>query len=289
MDRDVTAVVPTIGEPTLEASLNSLRRQSHALADIVVVRDVHPFPEAMNRGIEQVRTPFLLQCDADMILHADCVETLLAAMDDRTGVSIGYLQDELLGEIQAVKLYRTRCLRQSPFENLIASDSAGIETIASRNFKVAFATRARTTGPYSADVLGEHRPDYADPHYVYGKFSVMGSIVRHRRSYREYRGVLAALKRSSHELADLAITAFCHGLFEDRRESEHKPFDVTPDFEFFREFSSSKMRGSRPVRDYKARRLRQGGRPRTSECGAAFLIHPEPFRPGHPILSKNAR
>jgi glycosyltransferase involved in cell wall biosynthesis len=236
MNAEVTAVVPTIGEQTLDASLASLAAQSHPLADVVVVRDVHPFPEAMNQGVRQVKTPFMLQCDADMILHPDCVETLLSAMDETTGVSIGYLHDELLGDIQAVKLYRTECLRVAPFEDRIAADSDGIEQIVQREFRIAFAGRRSAHGQYAPDVLGLHRPDYSDPHYVFQKYSVMGSIVRDRNSYREYRGVLAALKASRHEMADVALTAFCHGLFSERRESAHKPLDMTEEFRFFSRF-----------------------------------------------------
>jgi glycosyltransferase involved in cell wall biosynthesis len=240
MSIDVTAVVPTIGEATLDDSLASLRKQSHKLEEIVVVRDVHPFPEAMNRGVAQVTTPFVLQCDADMILHPDCLETLASAMDEKTGVSIAYLQDDLLGEIQAVKLYRTECLRIAPFENRIATDSDGIERIVQQNYRIVFARRRNPNGQHSSDVLGYHRPNYADPLYVYSKFSVMGSIVRNRNSYSEYKGVLGALKQSSHEMADLAITAFCHGLFKDRKESEHKPFEATEDYNFFDQFSARK-------------------------------------------------
>ncbi len=238
MNKDVSAVVPTIGEATLTDSLASLERQSMELAEIHVVRDVHPFPAAMNRGLAQVTTPFLLQCDADMILHPDCVETLMCAMDEHTGVSIGYLQDDLLGEIQAVKLYRTQCLKQAPFQNRIATDSDGIEAIVRQRFQIAFAARREHHEDYSADVLGHHRPNYDDPVYVFGKFSVMGSIVRNRGSYREYLGVLGALKRSGHAMADLAITAFCQGLFQDKRQSEHKPFEETSESRFFQTFSA---------------------------------------------------
>jgi Glycosyl transferase family 2 len=242
MGKDVTAVVPTIGEDTLNDSLASLKRQSCELAEIIVVRDVHPFPEAMNRGVARVSTPFMLQCDADMILHPDCVETLISAMDERTAVSIGYLQDDLLGEIQAVKLYRTECLRRAPFQNRIATDSDGIEEIVRQRFRIAFARRKAAYRDYPLDVLGHHRPNYADPLYVFGKFSVMGSIVRSRNSYREFCGVLDALKQSTHEMANLAITAFCNGLFNDRQQSEHRPFEATEDFQFFTEFSGSEKK-----------------------------------------------
>ena len=238
MKKLVTALVPTLGEKTIEDSINSLKKQTHELTDIIIVRDVTPFPEAMNRGVKQVKTPFLVQCDADMILLPDCVETLLAAMDENTGLSIGYLHDDLLGDIQAVKLYRTECLRKEPFQDSIATDTDGIKEIVRHGFRIAFATRTQHQSEHPPDVLGFHRPDYSDSLYVYGKFSLMGSIVRSRNSYREYSGVLGALKHSQHPMADLAITAFCHGLFNDIRKSGHRPFDETPDYQFVDGFLS---------------------------------------------------
>jgi glycosyltransferase involved in cell wall biosynthesis len=238
MNNTVTAVVPSMAEKTLPESLACLERQSVKLADVIVIRNVSPFPAAMNRGVAQVKTPFLLQCDADMILHPDCVETLLSGMDENTGVSIGYLLDDLLGDIQAVKLYRTKCLRIAPFEDNIASDTTGITKIIEHGFRITFASRTRPYGNFADDVLGLHKPNYDDPLYVYGKFSVMGSVVRSRGSYPEYLGVLSALRRSPHTMSDLALTAFCHGVFKNQTSSGHKPFEESEDYQFIANFRS---------------------------------------------------
>ena len=63
---DVTAVVLTVGEPTTAEAIESLRRQTVPPRDIVVVRDVKPFHQALNADAAQVKTPFFLQVDADM-------------------------------------------------------------------------------------------------------------------------------------------------------------------------------------------------------------------------------
>ena len=236
-------MLPTLGEKSLEESLASLRAQTIRLKDIVIVRNTTPFPEAMNRGVAKVTTPFLIQCDADMVLHPDCVETLLACMDQNTGVSLGYLHDDMLGEIQAVKMYRTECLRNHPFEDTVASDTDGIARIVQSGFGISFAHRKAPRGSYANDVLGEHRPAYDNSLYVYEKFLLMGSIVRNRNSYLEYSGVLAALRRSPHKMSDLAITAFCHGVFNKRRTNGHKPFEETRDYRFFSDFRSQKNNG----------------------------------------------
>ncbi len=234
---DVTAVVPTMGEKTLQQSIDSLEGQSVKPADIVVVRNVSPFVEAMNRGVSQVNTPFLIQCDADMILDPDCIETLRKHMDDATGVAIGYLDDRLLGVIQAVKMYRTECLMKVPFEDSVTSDSDRIMGMRKEGIEIAFARRGQSFNGHDPDVLGCHRPNYDDPVYTYGKFNVMGSAVRNRNSWAEFEGVLEALKKSAHPMANLALTSFCHGVFEERKECGHKPYEETSDYRFINEFS----------------------------------------------------
>jgi glycosyltransferase involved in cell wall biosynthesis len=240
MKSDVTAIVPTMGEETLSESIASLKAQSLMPADIVVIRNVSPFVEAMNRGVQQVMTPFLIQCDADMILDSDCIETLRDFMEKDTGVAIGYLHDPMLGIIQAVKLYRTAYLKKKPFEDSVTSDSDRIGRMKQEGIHIAFARRAHAFNGHEPDVLGCHRPNYDDPLYVYGKFSVMGSAVRNRNSWEEYEGVLEALKKSEHPMANLALTSFCHGVFTARRECGHKPFEESDDYRFIREFSKQR-------------------------------------------------
>ncbi len=236
MRSDITAVVPTIGERTLSDCLAALKRQSMPPVDIVVIKNVSPFVAAMNKGIRRVRTPFLVQCDADMILDPDCLATLRSAMTERTGVAIGYLDDEILGTIQAVKLYRTANLKRSPFGDSVTSDSDRITKMREEGSWISFASREGPDHGHAADVLGCHRPHYDDPKYVYGKFSVMGSAVRNRNSYDEFQGVLHGLKKSAHPMADLALIAFCHGVFNKLEKCAHVGYEETEDFRFLRAF-----------------------------------------------------
>ena len=65
----------------------------------------------------------------------------------------------------------------------------------------------------------------------------MGSAVRNRNSWAEFEGVLGALKKSTHPMADLALVSFSHGVFTERKECGHKPFEETDDYKFIREFA----------------------------------------------------
>lgn len=91
--RDVTAVVLSIGEPYTERALASLRRQTLTAAETIVVRDVSPFHCALNKGAAQVRTPFFLHVDADMVLDENCIAALRPLMTDRVGMVQGRLRD----------------------------------------------------------------------------------------------------------------------------------------------------------------------------------------------------
>src|SRR5712672_71664 len=73
---DVTAVVLSIGEATTDEAVASLRRQTLQPRDTIIVRDVVPFHNALNIGASQVKTPFFVQVDADMILDRECIATL---------------------------------------------------------------------------------------------------------------------------------------------------------------------------------------------------------------------
>lgn len=236
MPSDVSAVVTTLGERTLEKSLASLEAQTLPVSEIVVVRDVTPFTAAINEGIRQVETPFFVQCDADMILDPDCVETLRGCMTEDTGVSIGYLDDDLLGTVQAVKLFRTSLLEKSAFQDSVASDSDRILRMKEEGDRIAFASRPARRHGHAADVLGRHCPAYDDELYVYGKFNLMAAIVRNRVSWPEFEGVLDALKRSTHPMANIALVAFCHGLFSEQERCGHRPFEKSPDYRFFERF-----------------------------------------------------
>ena len=98
---EVTGLVLSIGEPTTARAIESLRAQTFPCKDIVLIENVSPFHAAMNAGIARISTPFFIQCDADMIADPDCIETMLKFVRNDTGVIIGYLEDALLGQVQA--------------------------------------------------------------------------------------------------------------------------------------------------------------------------------------------
>ena len=235
VDSDVSAVVVTAGEKTLARSLACLRQQMLPLHDIIVIRNTKkPFHQGLNRGVRRVKTEFFVQCDADMLLDPDCVEVLRRYMEKDTGVAFAHLEDGLLGTIQAVKMFRTSCLLERPLDNTINPDSSRILKMAEQGHRIAVARRKYRKYGHAPDVLGRHCPDYHDPVYCFGKFSLLGSKVSSRGSFLEYKACLNALKRSQHPMADTALMAFCHGFFTVRFVDGQVGFEETKELPFMK-------------------------------------------------------
>ena len=154
---DVTVVILTLGEPTFQSALDSIHRQELAPKDIVIVRDQEPVSKAFRVGAERVKTPFFLEWDADMILTPDCTRVLRSGMEDDVGVTIGFLRDEILGDIQAVKLFRKEAVLPS-LSASITSDSDTIGDMLQRGWKIKFCRRERNRFNLPEDVFGLHSP-----------------------------------------------------------------------------------------------------------------------------------
>jgi hypothetical protein len=210
----VTAVVLTMGEETTGRAVESVRRQTHAVADVVLVEGVRPFHRALNAGAAQVKTPFFVQVDADMVLDGDCVERLVALAAEHVGIVLGYLRDPMFGRVQGVKLFRTACFAQGGMPDTISPDTDFGATLAARGWVTLFALRDPGTARELWHTFGEHRPTY-DPRYTYAKFCLEGRRRRYRGDAGALRRDLARLARSPHPTALLAEIALANGLFLD--------------------------------------------------------------------------
>jgi len=227
-----------MGEKTTEEAVKRLREQTVPCREIVVVQNVTPLHKAMNRGISQVKTPFFIQCDADMLLDPDCIETMQKFIKDDVAVLIGYLSDELLGTIQAVKMFRTECLRKVKFSNTISPDTDCINRLCKMGWKFVFVSRGEERYGHAPDVLGTHEPEYT-PFYTFEKFKLEGSRIRYRGVFQEFTSCLEKLKNSKHPMALIALIGLCHGLFMEKRKGGLCPYSPSKDFELLQKFMTS--------------------------------------------------
>lgn len=215
---EVSAVVLSVGEPYAQRAIDSLAVQTIPLRKVVLVENVSPFFRALNEGARQVETPFFVQVDADMILDPNCIEVLLDAAQEDTGIVVGELRDALSGRAVGVKLFRTSCFRHAAMPDSLSPDTDLGGRLERLGWRTAYV------GPADGDrpTLGEHRPDYTAA-YTYRKFLVEGARLRHRAARHGLFWRMGTLEESAHPMAPLAQFAVGHGFFLCSDRDELKP------------------------------------------------------------------
>jgi hypothetical protein len=208
----VTAVVLTLGEVGTEDALASLRRQTLPPHEVVLVRGVSPFHQAVNSGARQVATPFFVQVDADMILDPDCLAELRRLVEEDSGIVVGQLRDALIGRVVGIKLFRTAPFREVLMADTISPDTDLGRALARGGWKTVYAGRPPQHDPEAWRTYGEHRPDYG-PDYTYRKYLMEGRRYRYRRNPDGIRWHFGRLEASRHASAVIAQVALANGIF----------------------------------------------------------------------------
>ena len=235
---EVTGLVLNIGELTKQRAIDSIKAQTHQLTEIVEVSNITPFHQAINKGISRINTEFFIQCDADMILDLDCVEVMLKHITNKIAVVAAYLDDPILGKIQAVKLFRTECFQYVKFPNHISPDTECLLQLTKNGWGYTFAKRAEFQFNHPVDVLGEHKPNYS-LHYTFHKFFLEGCRIRSRGVFKEFALCLERLRHSQHPMASVALVAFAHGFFDDTKEDGLIPYKTSKAFHIYSDFMKS--------------------------------------------------
>ncbi len=214
---DVTAIVLTVGESSTQEAIDSLNRQTVPPRHIIVVRDVRPFHNAMNVGVEQVKTPFFVQVDADMILDPHCISTLRNAMHRHVGIVVAWLRDALMEQVVGIKLFRTECFEQAKFSDSISPDTDFVDAVGRAGWKTAYIGELGRGELDRWATFGEHRPAYT-PSYTYRKHLIEGCRYRYRRSINGFRWRLNRLESSRHPSALVAQIGLVLGLFLENEQ-----------------------------------------------------------------------
>ena len=209
---DVSAVVLTRNEPTTEAAIASLHRQSLKPCDIIVVRDVVPFHRALNVGAAQVKSRFFVQVDADMILNANCISRLRRGAMPGVGIVVGHLRDALIGRAVGIKLFRTACFHHSRFGDSISPDTDFVHAIATQGWRTRYIGRQRRKGGDVWRTFGEHKPDYTAS-YTYRKYLLEGQRYFYRHDIDGIRRHFSRLETSRHPAKQVAQIALAQGIF----------------------------------------------------------------------------
>lgn len=236
---DVTAVVLSLGETTTARAIASVSQQTLAAKEIVLIEGITPFHRALNEGAARATMPFFVQLDADMVLDSDCIENLTGCLADNVGLVVGQLRDPLYGRVEAVKLFRTECVRRHPFRDSISPDTDFGAEIGRAGWVTLYALRHGGETEPRWHTFGEHDPTYT-PLYTYAKHAAEGQRLRYRRAAASMRYQLRRLHESSHAAALTAQIALAHGLFLDGEGDLLSPYAEDRDFLRLVDFLSSR-------------------------------------------------
>lgn len=225
----VSAILLSLGESGVEEAYLSLQEQTLPLSQIVHVDQVSPFSAAFNRAVESVESEFFLQCDADMVLAANCAQTLLAEMTPQTAVVVGLLEDPLQGAIRGVKLFRTRCCREFPVGLETDCETEQIRQCLQRGWELR----------RSPEILGSHRLDCSDELYNFERFRLAGAKARQRRSWWDLTYRMVQLSRRV-ELAatSTAAVALMAGLVSSEEVIHQRPV-ASPEYLYWKRLEAA--------------------------------------------------
>ena len=243
---DITAVVLTMGEETTQDAIDSLKIQTVAPSEIIVINDIAPFHKALNLGVSRVKTEFFIQVDSDMILDKNCLEDLRKCMQENIGIVVGHLKDELVGRVVSPKMFRRKCFEKYQFKDSISPDTDFREDILKDGWKILYALSFRNKNKKLWHTFGEHKPTYT-PLYTYSKYILEGRRYKHRRDLASLIWHFKKLHDSSHGSSLIAQIAMAHGDFLEEDRDLLKPYLKDSDFSFLEGFLESKSSCSKKL------------------------------------------
>ena len=210
----VSAVLLTLGEATTSSALEALHQQTYPLADIIEVRNKSPFSSAFNYGLDLVKTPFFIQCDADMILDPNCLAELIQGMKENVAMVYGYLRDPLVGHICGIKLYRTEACKNFLHNNHFNCELMFVDELAKQGWQVI------NIDPTADTALGAHREDISDSTYLFERFRILGIKIQHRKDWWDLAHRLIMLSISGKMEAATATDGLICGFFIENQTED---------------------------------------------------------------------
>ncbi len=134
-----TAFVLTIGDPAFPYCLEALSKQLYTGLKVDVIQDFRPVNEADSEMINRCDTEYFIKVDEDMILYPHAVEKMekyMEAAPDDVGMICFYLFDKDREQnIQGIKIFRTKYVKELVVKNVRASDMDLLEQMGMKGIK----------------------------------------------------------------------------------------------------------------------------------------------------------
>ena len=198
----VSALVLTIGEPFLTRCLHSVESQILKFDDVVIIRNEKPW-DAVNKGVLEVKTEFHIQVDCDFILNPNCHKRLRSEIEKENENYFSVfanIYDSFLGEIQAIKIFRTELVRQNKYRRSYTCDRDFYARMLKKGYKYKFIP----------EVLAYHDP-YWSQHFIKKTFLMRGQRCKTEDEREFYLGRISRSKASKHN-KKVAIESYIQGL-----------------------------------------------------------------------------
>jgi hypothetical protein len=184
-----------------------------------IISDVSPMSEAFNQMLVRCKTPYFVQCDEDMVLYPNAIETMMKdcyLMTGKTAQIYYKLHDFHLNKtIGAVKLYDTKINQQFPFSNVFCCE------LQQKNL-------LQDKGGYNIiekeEILGLHSPCW-EKDKIFAHYKNMGDRQRIHKCHDDILPRLYDLVRTDpSELNIYALLGMCYGLAETYNPAKERSF-----------------------------------------------------------------
>lgn len=248
---DITAVVIHQHEPSLERALRSIRDQTLQPAEILMADpDLSPVDRAVNEVASRVRTPFLVQVDADMVLDRDCFARLREAVADPPGVVQGHLRDPLVGRVWGIHLFPVDGFQGGGWSSSISPDADFLRRMRESG-RPQMAILSFVGAEPVRHTLGEHLPPYTNA-YAFGRYYVQGTRFLYRGHPTGAWDYSRRLQVADHPAATSALIGLSVGIFDGRIDGMRLRYLENDAFKRLRvvlerQGQGSKLDSSRPL------------------------------------------
>jgi len=178
---NLTAVVITSGEGSFDGCIAALNHQDCQF-DINIIRDVAPLNKAFQAALDSVKTEYYVEVDADMTLHRFAIrklyETIVKEPSNVMMVALPLLDIHLNQAIVGVKIFRTKIVREFPYQESAACEMDQLDRAAEAGY--TFKVYGKLLDNLS-DCIGWHGNQLMQPRHERDLFA------RYKRLFERYR------------------------------------------------------------------------------------------------------